>query len=126
MFRRLIARTSGAAVVAILLAASSMSAATADSDIDAMANERASNGNGYIEFIDDGDRFKVCDTKVNGKGVEGTVGLSIYGDIFGQADDGGDAGCDYFQVDVEGMVPYYMTICDIGASSGCEPALIRE
>lgn len=127
MFRRLIAGSSGAAFVAIVLAASSASAAaTSDSEIDVMANERASNGNGYIEFIDQGDRFYVCDTEVNGKGVVGYVGLGIYGDVLGQEDDGGDAGCDYFHVDLTEGVPYYMTICDVGASSGCEPALLWE
>lgn len=126
MSRRSIVRTSGAALVATFLTATSMTAATADSGINVMAGERASNGNGYIQFIDKGDRFKVCDTRANGEGVEGFVGLSLYGDILGEADDGGDAGCDYFHVNVRRNIPYYMTICDIGASYGCEPALIRE
>ncbi|MBW1597847.1 hypothetical protein [Streptomyces sp. JJ38] len=58
---------------------------------------------GYMQYIDDGDVFTVCDTKADGHGVTGYVRrLMLDGRIITLAtiDDGGDAGCDKKGVDI--------------------------
>lgn len=110
---------SSAAVIAIGLGASPAFA----------ANVTANNGNGTMTHIDDGDRFKVCDTRVNGVGVTGTLGWTIPGvqtRIVKTIQDGGDAGCDYFTYDVNDDVLWFISICDTGASSGCDSKFFRE
>lgn len=104
MFRMII-RTFGVAVSAMLLMVGVVPAANA-------ANLKVSNGNGYVEHIDDGDKFKVCDTRVNDKGVTGM--LIFNGSIIAAEDDGGDAGCDYFTFNVVTGFVYELKICDRG------------
>lgn len=113
-------RTAFVAISVCALSIGTMSPAAAEGDI------LVSNGNGTMKFIDDGDKFVVCDTRENGKGVEGTLGLGIYGTIFHQEQDGGDAGCDSFTYNVLEGRPYYITICDIGATYGCKSAFFEE
>ncbi|MFC4336019.1 hypothetical protein [Salininema proteolyticum] len=53
---------------------------------------------GYFKFIDDGDMFKICDTKKDGHGVKGYLYLKdgMTGKVrkVMTIDDGGDKGCD--------------------------------
>lgn len=116
MFRRMIVRAFGAVIAAFLLTVGSMSAANA-------ADVQVSNGNGYIKHIDDGDVFKVCDTRENGKGVTGMIIFN--GSIVAAEDDGGDAGCDDFTFNILTGVTYTMKICDAGGSN-CDSTYIWE
>lgn len=93
------------------------------------ANITVNNGNGTMTHIDDGDRFKVCDTRANGVGVTGTLGWTVPGvqtKIVYTEQDGGDAGCDYFQFDVTEGPLWFISICDTGASSGCATKFFEE
>lgn len=82
---------------------------------------------GYIHYTDNGDDFKVCDTRADGYGVRGTL---WYVDVTASPDrksylasenDGGDAGCDTFQYDVlphwDTKVQYQMSITWEGGGS---------
>ncbi|WP_139980342.1 hypothetical protein [Nocardioides litoris] len=93
------------------------------------ANITVNNGNGTMTHIDDGDRFRVCDTRVNGVGVTGTLGWTVPGvqtRIVKTIQDGGDKGCDYFTYDVNDDLLWFISICDTGASSGCDNKFFRE
>lgn len=86
-------------------------------------------GRGSMTFIDDGDKFKVCDTNADGHGVTGYVReLTADGDIVVEAtiDDGGDAGCDTHVVDVYGHTPHDMVLCWNGGGSCVVSAVFRE
>lgn len=82
--------------------------ASAD-DLGATANKTVSNKYGSITHIDKGDKFKVCDTYANGKGVVGR--LSDTYEILKSEEDGGDAGCDYFSYNVREGKQYLLQIC---------------
>ena len=92
----------------------------------AEGNITVSNGNGTMTFIDNGDKFVVCDTRVNGKGVEGYLGRAYPAKVLRSEQDGGDAGCDSFTFDIPGGPVYYISICDIGATFGCKSAFFEE
>ncbi|MDX3383812.1 hypothetical protein PV682_20435 [Streptomyces niveiscabiei] len=71
-------------------------------------------GRGTMTFIDDGDKFRVCDTKADGYGVTGYVQtINTRGDIITVAtiDDGGDAGCDTKEYDIYLNKPHEMKLC---------------
>lgn len=69
------------------------------------------NGRGKMVFIDDGDVFKICDTKADGHGVtgylykQGATGDPI---IAFKESDGGDAGCDKRPYDVGQLANFQM------------------
>lgn len=91
------------------------------------ANKTVSNIYGSITHVDDGDTFRVCDTRADGYGVRGE--LTDAHNIYGAQEDGGDAGCDTFQYDVKEDHPYRITICWLGpgtADQRCEGAELRE
>lgn len=88
-------RTSAVAFSAVLLTLGLSPAANA-------ANLKVSNGNGYIEHIDSGDRFNVCDTRANG-----------------------DAGCDSFTFDIKTGLVYELKICD-PAYRNCNSKILVE
>ncbi|SDE02259.1 hypothetical protein [Actinokineospora iranica] len=70
---------------------------------------------GDMTFIDDGDRFRVCDTRADGHGVTGYLRAlnHITGEIVTLAswDDGGDSGCDGGNFDVRGNTAHDMVLC---------------
>lgn len=77
-------------------------------------------GRGTMTFIDDGDKFRVCDTKADGYGVTGYVRtITTDGRIIRVAtiDDGGDAGCDTKEYDIMFNKPHDMELCWHGG--GC-------
>ncbi|WP_159054528.1 hypothetical protein [Streptomyces dysideae] len=86
-------------------------------------------GRGTMTFIDDGDDFKVCDTKADGHGVTGKVRqLTPQGRIvvIATIDDGGDAGCDWAtDLDLIGTWPHDMLLCWHGGGCVVSP-VIRE
>ena len=116
-------RSRAAAFVALSVAAMSISTT---SPAAAEGNITVSNGNGTMRFIDSGDRFEVCDTRVNGVGVEGYLGRAYPKKVLRSEQDGGDAGCDYFTFDIPSGNVYYISICDIGATFGCDSAFFEE
>ncbi|KND30843.1 hypothetical protein [Streptomyces acidiscabies] len=73
------------------------------------------NGRGTMTFIDDGDKFRVCDTRVDDHGV--TI-LTI--------DDGGDNGCDTKETDLIGTTPHDMILCWNGGGACVVSPVIRE
>lgn len=109
-------RTSAVAFSAVLLTLGLSPAANA-------ANLKVSNGNGYIEHIDSGDRFNVCDTRANGDGVTGIIMFN--GTIVAAEDDGGDAGCDSFTFDIKTGLVYELKICD-PAYRNCNSKILVE
>ncbi|MFI0446819.1 hypothetical protein [Actinomadura sp. 6N118] len=91
------------------------------------ADKTVSNRYGSITHIDNGDSFKVCDTRADGHGVVGQ--LSDARNIYGEVEDGGDSGCNTFQYNVKAEHPYVMSICWKGPGSldeRCEKANLRE
>lgn len=87
------------------------------------------NSRGYMTYIDDGDNFIVCDTRVDDHGVTGQVRqLRADGRIVTIAtiDDGGDAGCDERSVDLIGTTPHDMVLCWNGGGSCVVSPVIRE
>ncbi|MFH9003794.1 hypothetical protein ACH4E5_11220 [Streptomyces afghaniensis] len=85
-------------------------------------------GRGTMKFIDDGDKFRVCDTKADGEGVTGYVRqLRADGRIVTilTIDDGGDAGCDEKETDLIGRTPHDMLLCWHGGGCVVSP-VIRE
>lgn len=90
---------------------------------------------GSMTHIDDGDKFYVCDTRVDGHAVTG--GIEIYWATQGVWQpastwvlvDGGDSGCSgYGKYDVETGAKYRMKLCwgDGGADGPCEYKVIYE
>ncbi|MFF4656891.1 hypothetical protein [Streptomyces sp. NPDC001381] len=67
---------------------------------------------GYIKHDDaDPDSFVVCDTYANGHGVTGKVWIWLANQVndwylLASADDGGDAGCDGFNLDIKSNQTY--------------------
>lgn len=91
------------------------------------ANKTVSNIYGSITHIDNGDTFKVCDNRADGHGVRGQ--LSDARNVYGEVEDGGDAGCNTFQYNVKAEHPYVMSICWLGPGSidqRCEKTNLRE
>ncbi|GAB7103818.1 hypothetical protein JCM4814A_21320 [Streptomyces phaeofaciens JCM 4814] len=75
---------------------------------------------GYMKFIDDGDVFKVCDTKADGYGVTGTLFVRNASGLVSVAatiDDGGDEGCDKQGYNIGQLASYQMRVCWDGG--GC-------
>ena len=86
-------------------------------------------GRGTMKFIDDGDKFRVCDTKADGHGVTGYVRqLRADGRIVTilTIDDGGDNGCDTKETDLLGRTPHDMVLCWNGGGACKTSAVIRE
>jgi len=140
-FRESIARTPIAAVAALLLTVGTMSASTASTkngDVASLAmlatgtttvsHYQDGHRRGTLSHIDDGDRFKVCDTEADGDGVGGFVIKTGYGGarIVHKVDDGGDAGCDYSTYDIKGGTTYIMRICWKGWGHGCTDKYLAE
>ncbi|MFI0934984.1 hypothetical protein ACH4RG_25105 [Streptomyces sp. NPDC021019] len=77
-------------------------------------------GRGKMIFHDDGDVFKICDTKADGHGVtgylykQGTTGSAVI--AFKEAD-GGDAGCDKHPYNVGRLANYQMQLFWNGGGS---------
>lgn len=90
----------------------------------AMADDKtiSVSGRGTMTFIDDGDVFKVCDTKADGYGVTGELFYQPWiGDerLVLTVDDGGDAGCDKGGYNVGNDGTYRMRLCWNGPGSYC-------
>ncbi len=88
---------------------------------------------GTMSHTDDGDVFRVCDTRADGHGVVGLLYASepITNDwsLLRAEDDGGDSGCDSFTYDIKGGNTYRMRICWKGAGladDDCTDKLIYE
>lgn len=102
------------AAATVALVGGATAYATAD-DLGAKAAPIAKNAYGYITFIDNGDKFKVCDTKKDGRGVVGSVHDTR--EMLDYDTDGGDSGCDYFTYDVVEGPEYHLEIERIGGGS---------
>ncbi|MFG2001197.1 hypothetical protein ACGFNU_18830 [Spirillospora sp. NPDC048911] len=91
----------------------------------AMADDktiRLPGGYGTMTFIDDGDVFKICDTRADGHGVSGEVWFQPWigdEDIVLSIDDGGDAGCDKKGYNVGNDGEYQMRLCWDGPNGTC-------
>lgn len=87
------------------------------------------NGRGSMTFIDDGDKFTVCDTKADDHGVTGKV-RQLRADgrivVILTIDDGGDAGCDTKSIDIIGTTPQDMQLCWNGGGACVVSPVIRE
>lgn len=74
-----------------------------------------SGGRGAMTFIDDGDVFKVCDTRADGHGVTGELfyrsWLEPTNRLVLTVDDGGDSGCDKAGYNVGNDGYYQMRVC---------------
>lgn len=88
---------------------------------------------GCITHIDNGDKFDVCDTRVDGHGVYGALQEYINGKWITRdsEEDGGDPGCDRFNFDVtiEDRDAYRLKICWNGVPrtvSNCDYDTFRE
>lgn len=80
-------------------------------------------GRGKVTFIDDGDMFKVCDTKRDGYGVTAELYFlpwlgSVQRLVFSVAD-GGDAGCDKAGYNVGNDGTYALLLCWNGPNATC-------
>ncbi|WP_416972373.1 hypothetical protein [Streptomyces sp. 4F14] len=87
------------------------------------------NNRGNMTFIDDGDKFRVCDTRVDDHGVTGYVRqLRADGRIVTilTVDDGGDNGCDTKETDLIGRTPHDMVLCWNGGGACVVSPVIRE
>ncbi|MGA5203067.1 hypothetical protein [Streptomyces variegatus] len=76
-----------------------------------------SDNTGKMTFIDDGDVFEVCDTNADGAAVLGRLYYkAIGGDwyVSREEEDGGDAGCDKFGNDINGVGDYQMKLYWLG------------
>lgn len=91
---------------------------------DAKAAPIAKNTYGYIQFIDNGDKFKVCDTEKDGRGVVGSVHDTR--EMLDYETDGGDANCDYFTYNVVEGPQYHLEIERIGGGSRAHSAGFYE
>jgi len=84
----------------------------------AAADRLISTSWGKMSYTDDGDKFQVCDTEVDGHGVTGRLqrrsadGLVISTVL--EIDDGGDSGCDNGSYDVSVSYDYRMVILSEG------------
>lgn len=98
-----------AAAAAVLIGFTAAPAAAANAGVE-LPYDR-----GDMTFIDDGDVFKVCDTKADGHGVTGTLRAlnHLTGKIVNVKswDDGGDSGCDGGNFDVRGNTAHDMVLC---------------
>lgn len=84
---------------------------------------------GTMRHIDNGDDFRVCDTRVDGHGVTGEV--QYYSSNFGwvsmdSQSDGGDTGCDTFHENVKEGVQYRMKLCWNVTSDVCAYKKLQE
>jgi hypothetical protein len=114
------ARAAAAAVGAMaLVAATTGTAHAADTTLRLY---RSGNTVGTMTHLDpDPDTFRVCDTRADGHGVTGKLYLYMGGwQLKETEEDGGDAGCDYFDYNV---VPYaakyLMKLCWNGPGEVC-------
>ncbi|MFE6031054.1 hypothetical protein [Streptomyces niveus] len=85
---------------------------------------------GEMRFVDDGDRFTVCDTRADGHGVTGY--LRALNHLTGQIvtlkswDDGGDSGCDGGNFDVRGNTAHDMLLCWHGGGACAVSRVFKE
>ncbi|WP_141745967.1 hypothetical protein [Streptomyces sp. EN27] len=71
---------------------------------------------GYMKHVDNGDIFRVCDTRADGKGIYGQLWYDSFYATGGykivlKLSDGGDAGCDSAVHDIGNKGHYVMTVC---------------
>lgn len=78
------------------------------------------NGRGFMEFVDSGDKFRVCDTNIDGHGVVGKLKkYSTDATVF-TITDGGDADCSAYKTyDITGSTRYYLHLCWNPPSGPC-------
>ncbi|MGW7609419.1 hypothetical protein ACWGKW_19515 [Streptomyces sp. NPDC054766] len=98
----------GAATAGLMVALSSPAQATSNKQIN------LANGRGYMKFIDDGDVFQVCDTRVDDHGVTGILWVRNASGLTSVAmtvDDGGDNGCDKKGYNIGQLASYQMEVC---------------
>ncbi|NGO47381.1 hypothetical protein [Streptomyces ureilyticus] len=85
---------------------------------------------GDMTFIDDGDRFAVCDSRADGHGVTGYLRTINHntGDIvtLDSWDDGGDKGCDGGNFDVRGNKAHDMVLCWHGGGACVVSRVFKE
>lgn len=133
MSRKLIASAPIVAVAALLLSVGTMSVSTASSADPAsgrtvfmvstgtttVAHYQDGYKRGTMSHTDDGDKFRVCDTRADGHGVVGIIlrsdPLTNDWSFVRSEDDGGDSTCDSFTYDIKGGETYKMRICWKGA-----------
>ncbi|MFY7069427.1 hypothetical protein ACOQFV_26515 [Nocardiopsis changdeensis] len=105
-----------AAVAAAVMSTGLVSAAPA-SAATAAANMTISTGSGTMQFIDDGDVFKICDTAPNdGSPVFGAVFYNSYWDTSGHKRvmtilDSSDSGCNKKGYNIGNSGVYTFVIC---------------
>lgn len=86
-------------------------------------------GRGYMKFIDDGDVFEICDTRVDDRGVTGTLKKQyLTGNIseLWSEQDGGDAGCDKHPYNIGNDGWYQMKITWNGGGSAVYSGWFNE
>jgi hypothetical protein len=71
---------------------------------------------GYMKHVDDGDIFKVCDTRGDGQGIYGTLWYDSFYTTGGyklvlKLSDGGDSGCGRSVYDIGNNGHYVMAVC---------------
>lgn len=118
MLRSWLARTALAGGIAVATVFGSTDA------VFAVTNKTISlpGGRGTMTFIDDGDVFKICDTKADGHGVWGELWFQPWigsEDVVLTIDDGGDAGCDKAGYNVGNDGTYQMLLCWNGPGNVC-------
>ncbi|MFI6371760.1 hypothetical protein [Streptomyces sp. NPDC050546] len=106
----------GAAAAAMVVTSTAPAMAVSDKTIS------LPNGRGYMKFVDDGDVFRVCDTKADGHGVTGTLWVrnasGLVSKVF-DLGDGGDAGCGKKPYNIGQLASYKMEVCWNGGG-GCK------
>ncbi|MFI8326878.1 hypothetical protein [Streptomyces sp. NPDC085529] len=81
---------------------------------------------GYMKHVDDGDIFRVCDTRGDGHGIYGELWYDSFYTTGGyklvlKLSDGGDAGCGSAVHDIGNNGHYVMSVCSGGYPSGPWP-----
>ncbi|MCT9142581.1 hypothetical protein [Streptomyces violarus] len=99
----------GAAVATVFAGTTSTAQASDFSTLDSDKKISLPGGRGTMTFIDDGDVFKVCDTKADGHGVSGRLIDNDYNEKL-YITDGGDSNCGKGGYDVGQFGSYQMQL----------------
>ncbi|CAM5610698.1 hypothetical protein SALBM311S_05966 [Streptomyces alboniger] len=99
----------GATMATVFTGTASTAQAAEDAVLDSNKKISIPGGRGTMTFIDDGDVFKVCDTKADGYGVSGRLIDNNYNEKL-YITDGGDADCGKKGYDVGQFGSYQMQL----------------